>query len=239
MAGDSWLSDYDVCARLGQEIMEKINERNKHNRTSSAYTKLSAQIRVSMKQFSGDLGKLRQNLMRASSSYHITQREVERRQMQLDGLTTKEKQMEQAFRNETGETRQSLLGNRGTDTFASSDPWGMNEDPDNFRGVANNEIQAQQQDIIREQDQGLEALSSVIARQKMMAVDIGNEVDNQNELIDDITDHVDRTGERLVKETSHIKIVDRKSNTCGYWVAIVLLFIAIIVIVAVPYNKKP
>lgn len=45
--------------------------------------------------------------------------------------------------------RQSLLGNRGTDTFASSDPWGMNEDPDNFRGVANNEIQAQQQDIIR------------------------------------------------------------------------------------------
>lgn len=30
------------------------------------------------------------------------------------------------------------------------------------------------------QDQGLEALSEVIARQKNMALDIGNEVDSQN-----------------------------------------------------------
>ncbi|GFO33207.1 syntaxin-8-like, partial [Plakobranchus ocellatus] len=39
MAGDSWLSDYDFCSNMGQDIMEKINERDKHARTSSAYTK--------------------------------------------------------------------------------------------------------------------------------------------------------------------------------------------------------
>lgn len=34
------------------------------------------------------------------------------------------------------------------------------------------------------------------------------------ELIDDITDHVDRTRDRLIRETRHVQIVDRKSNTC-------------------------
>ena len=36
----SRLAEYDACARLGQTLMEKITERNKHNRTSSQYTKV-------------------------------------------------------------------------------------------------------------------------------------------------------------------------------------------------------
>lgn len=36
--------------------------------------------------------------------------------------------------------------------------------------------------VISEQDAGLDALSNVIARQKAMAIDIGNEVDQQNGL---------------------------------------------------------
>ncbi|ESO98633.1 hypothetical protein LOTGIDRAFT_205331 [Lottia gigantea] len=246
MAGDSWLTEHDECSRKGQEIMEKINERNKHNRTSSQYTKLSAHVRSNMKQFSSSLNMLRQNLMRSSASYHITQREVERRQMLVDNLTSKEKQLDQAFRNESGAgsyvrspgkgDRSSLLGG---ETFGANDPWGIGEEPDQFQGVTNSGLQAQQQSVIQEQDRGLDALSSVIARQKQMALDIGDEVDQQNILIDDITDHVDRTGERLIKETRHVNIVDKKSNTCCYWVIIVVLFITMIVIVAVPYNGKP
>ncbi|KAK3797453.1 hypothetical protein RRG08_049287 [Elysia crispata] len=104
MAGDSWLSDYDFCSNMGQDIMEKINERDKHARTSSAYTKLSAQIRTKSKQFNSDLNRLKQNLMRASASYHITQREVERRQRMMDALITKEKQIDSALKNE-GQSR--------------------------------------------------------------------------------------------------------------------------------------
>ncbi|XP_060562342.1 syntaxin-8-like [Ruditapes philippinarum] len=231
---DSWLTDYDRCLELGQDIMQKINERNKHNRTSTPYTKLSAQVRSSMKQFSGDLQKLKNGLIRATSSYHITQREVERRQVMIDNLTTKEKQIEQAFRNEAGESRYNLM----TGGSESADVWGVHEEPEDLRNVGNSEIRVQQQQIIQAQDQGLEALSDVIARQKNMALDIGNEVDSQNDLIDDITDHTDRTGHRLIKETRHIRIVDRKSATCCYWVFIVLLFVAILVVIIVPYKGK-
>ncbi|KAL8594132.1 hypothetical protein ACOMHN_047872 [Nucella lapillus] len=239
MASDSWLNDYEVCSRLGQQIMEALNERNKYGRTSSNYTKLSANVRTNLRQFESDLNRLKQNLMRASSSYHITQREVERRQRMLDGLVTKEKQIDQAFKNENGDNRQSLLGGP-SDPFSSGvgggDPW---TEPDHLQGVSSSELQSQQQQVLQEQDHGLESLSRVIGRQKQMAIDIGNEVDVQNDIIEDITDHVDSTGNRIRRETRHISIIDRKSNTCGYYVVIILLFIAIVVIVAVPYHGKP
>lgn len=156
----------------------------------------------------------------------------------LDGLLTKEKQIDQAFKNEGGESRQSLLGAGTSDAFGggSSDPWA---DSEQFSGVASSDLQSQQQQILQEQDQGLEALSKVIGRQKQMALDIGNEVDLQNEIIDDITDHVDRTDSRIRRETRHIAIVDRKSNACGYYVVIILLLVAILIIAVVPYNGKP
>ncbi|BFZ03378.1 hypothetical protein BsWGS_06416 [Bradybaena similaris] len=236
MAGDMWLNEYDACSLLGQELMEQINERNKHARTSSAYTKLSAQIRTKSRQFVSDLNKLKQNLMRASASYHITQREVERRQGMIDALVTKEKQIEQASRNE-GQSR-SLLLSPGTDTYSTGDPWGMSDEPEALRNLSSQDLHQHQQVIIREQDQGLEALSRVVGRQKQMAIDIGTEVDSQNEIIDDITDHVQRTDVRVQRETRHIKIIDRKSGACCFYILIVLLFVAIIVIVAVPYDKK-
>ncbi|CAG5130283.1 unnamed protein product [Candidula unifasciata] len=237
MAGDMWLNDYDACSLLGQELMEQINERNKHARTSSAYTKLSAQIRSKSRQYISDLGKLKQNLMRASASYHITQREVERRQRMIDALVTKEKQIEQASRNE-GQSR-SLLLSPGTETYSTGDPWGMNEEPEALRDLNNQDLHQHQQVVIQEQDRGLEALSHVVGRQKQMAIDIGNEVDSQDVLIDDLNDQVHRTDGRIQRETRHIKIIDRKSGACCYYILIVVLFIAIVVIVAVPYHGKP
>lgn len=38
-----------------------------------------------------------------------------------------------------------------------------------------------------------------------------------SEIIDDIHDHVDRTDQKLIRETKHVKFVDRKSNTCGQY----------------------
>ncbi|XP_035695577.1 syntaxin-8-like [Branchiostoma floridae] len=85
-----------------------------------------------------------------------------------------------------------------------------------------------------EQDQGLDVLSTIIARQKQLGQAIGDEVDLQNELIDDIQTGVAKTDARLLKETRHVKIVDKKSANCGMIVVIVLLLIAIVVVACIP-----
>ncbi|KAI0212308.1 Syntaxin-8 [Lamellibrachia satsuma] len=238
MSGDSWSIKYDACAQLGQSIMERLNERNQETRGSTAYTKLSAIIRTSTQKFSVEVNKLREDLIATTVQHRLLPRESERRQAMLDQLITKEKQINQAFRNERPtdfEQRSALIG--GTTGFGD-DPW-SSEPAEGASGYSVDDIRQQQRQVIQEQDTGLEALSSVIGRQKQMALDLGNEVDNQNELIDDIMDHTDRTDQRLIKETRHINIVDRKSNTCCMWVTIVLLFLAIVIIAVVPFNGKP
>ncbi|XP_066292050.1 syntaxin-8-like isoform X4 [Branchiostoma lanceolatum] len=240
--GDSWLSEFSSCEQQAQEILEKIHERNKQQRSGANYSKLNSAIRVQMKKFSRDLVTLRQGLSKASSAYHITQREMQRRQDMLDNLSAKERQIEDAFRNdrpEASEGRSNLFGNQGSAGF-HDDPWAT-EESEETRGLGVSDIRQQQTRVMDEQDQGLDVLSTIIARQKQLGQAIGDEVDLQNELIDDIQGGVQKTDARLLKETRHVKIVDKKSANCGgrnsdggMIVVIVLLLIAIVVVACIP-----
>jgi syntaxin 8 len=243
--GDSWLISYDACAQLGQDMMAEIHERNKLARTSSAHIKKTASIRGSMSRFERELSQLRDGLIQSSVKSRLTPRESDRRQTLIDQLVTRQKQLELAFNNHNSDysTRTTLMS-FSSSSLAGHDPWMNASGPTTSAGVDSDtdlldvgQIRQHQQQMIAEQDRGLDALSRVIGRQKQIAIDIGNEVDTQNEIIDDITDHVDQTNVRLIRETKHVRVIDKKSNTCWMWIVIVLLVIAIVVIACVPYSK--
>ncbi|KAK3728523.1 hypothetical protein QZH41_011599 [Actinostola sp. cb2023] len=213
MAADSWQNEYKGVQQYGQDIMERINERNKIRRSGGNHARIESDVRIMLKTFSRDVNSLKQSLLRASSSYHITEREVDRRQNMLDQLITKEKQLSSALQQEPVSkdigSRDALLS-RGQDNNAFDSP-SMPETDD--MSVA--DMRGQQQQIIAEQDKGLDALSSIIQRQKMIGHAISDEVDTQNEIIEDITDHVETTNQRLVRASAHVKRVTAKSSTCG------------------------
>ncbi|KAF2986719.1 hypothetical protein EK904_000219 [Melospiza melodia maxima] len=60
-----------------------------------------------------------------------------------------------------------------------TNPW-LLEESEETRGLGFDELRQQQRRIIEEQDAGLDALSSIISRQKQMGQEIGNELDEQN-----------------------------------------------------------
>jgi len=122
------------------------------------------------------------------------------------------------------------LGDMGTTGWGSDD---QDEEAQHTRGHSVPQLREQQYQIIEEQDRGLEALSEVISRQKQIATVIGSEVDYQNDLIEDITDHVDRTRDRLVGETGRVRTIDSKDKTCGYWIVIIVLLLAIVIIASI------
>lgn len=66
-----------------------------------------------------------------------------------------------------------------------------------------------------EQDRGLEELSRIIGRQRQIAQTIGEEVESQNVLIDNIGEGVDRTLDRMARQTTQITVIDRKDRTWG------------------------
>nr|DBA27647.1 TPA: hypothetical protein GDO54_008116 [Pyxicephalus adspersus] len=184
MAPDPWLSIYDDTYHLAQEIAEKIHERERYLRNGQNPARITVTIRSFMKKLNERISQLRDSLLRSVSTRQITQLEGDRRQHLLDELWTKERQFQMSLSSGEAEPdliRSSLMsgGASGTPNY---NPWVM-EEPEETRHLSNRELKQQQQQMISEQDAGLDALANILARQKQMGYDIGNELDEQNEPI--------------------------------------------------------
>lgn len=237
MSQDPWLQNYDATCRLAQEIAENIHERNRQQRTGGNPAKINMTLRASLQKLKQNISQLREGLLRSSSSRRLMQSEADRRQNLIDDLLTKEKQLNANFKGDVTEpqpSRSSLMaGGGGASGGMEGNPWLINE-PEETKGLSFGEIKQQQQRVIEAQDAGLDALAAVISRQKTMGQEIGNELDEQNEIIDDLVHLVDKTDDRIRNETRRVKLVETKSASCGMLVVIVLLLIAIIVIAVWP-----
>ncbi|XP_037545898.1 syntaxin-8 [Nematolebias whitei] len=237
MSHDPWLQNYDATCRLAQEVAENIHERNRQQRTGGNPAKMNMTLRASLQKLKQNIAQLKEGLLRASSSRRIMQSEADRRQNLIDDLLTREKQLNGTFRGDITEpesTRSALMaGKAGAGGGGAANPWLINESEET-KGLSFGDIKQQQQRIIEAQDAGLDALAAVISRQKIMGQDIGNELDEHNEIIDDLAHLVDKTDGRIRNETRRVKLVETKSASCGMMVVIVLLLIAIIVIAAWP-----
>ncbi|KAM6050234.1 syntaxin-8 isoform 1-T1 [Theristicus caerulescens] len=181
MAPDPWLSLYDAACQIAQEIAEKIQERNRYQRNGESSAKLNVIIRSSLQSLREKIDQLKDLLLRAVSTRQITQLEGDRRQNLVDDLLTRQKQLQASYKNEGTEPdviRSSLM--TGGVKRGVTNPWLM-EESEETRGLGFDDLRQQQRRIIEEQDAGLDALSSIISRQKQMGQEIGNELDEQNE----------------------------------------------------------
>ncbi|KAM7301868.1 syntaxin-8 [Ixodes scapularis] len=230
---DPWLSAHDACEAMAREIMEQIVQRNQYARQTSAHIQATSKIRQSLGRYRNEVSKLTAGLTAASDSFTVG--EADRRKYMISTLVNKGREMEDlltAKQGSTGQARRSeLFGSDFGATGVSEGGWNA-EETEATQDLTVGEIKEQQQKALREQDRGLEGLSHVIGRQKEMAIGFNQELTLHNEIIDDIADHTDRMRDRLVRETKNVQIVDRKSGTCWYWVAILVLMVAIVVIAA-------
>ncbi|XP_008686224.1 syntaxin-8 isoform X6 [Ursus maritimus] len=227
MAPDPWFSTYDSTCQIAQEIAEKIQQQNQYERNGENTIKLTMTIRTLLQNLKDKIALLKDLLLRAVSTRQITQLEGDRRQNLLDELVTRERLLVASFKNEGAEPdliRSSLM--TGGAKRGVPNPW-LFEEPEETRGLGFDEIRQQQQKIIQEQDAGLDALSSIISRQKQMGKEIGNELDEQNEIIDDLANLVENTDGKLRTETRRVNMVDRKSTSCGPDV-LAALFLALV-----------
>jgi hypothetical protein len=83
-------------------------------------------------------------------------------------------------------------------------------------------------------DDAIQALHAAVKRQKEIGIAMNTEVDRQNEIIETITDRTGLLDARVKRQTLLVKTIERKSSAAIIWLFIILLFIAIIVIVAIP-----
>ncbi|CAH0388029.1 unnamed protein product [Bemisia tabaci] len=242
---DPWLNEHATCERFHQTISEQLHLRTLETRDSENYARMSASIRLRLKQFAAEVDELKQKLELANASKPITSQEYERRLRLIENLKSKHIQMVERFNHRAkpvtsaySQDRSSLLNNQMV-ADGGVTGWGIDDDDDdrpNRPLLAQSsewtidDLRAQQRRIVEVQDEGLENLSKVISRQKEIVVSINSEVDLHNEVIDDIAVKMDRATSSSHRETEQIGVILRKDSTWGYWLIILTLFFAIVVV---------
>lgn len=84
--------------------------------------------------------------------------------------------------------------------------------------------------MIQNQNEGLENLSKIISRQKKIALKISEEVTEQDEILDDIAIRMENTDGRINSGTQAIETFTRKDTSMALWMIILGLFVAILVV---------
>jgi hypothetical protein len=96
-----------------------------------------------------------------------------------------------------------------------------------------------QNQVMRDQDDDLEALSKIVDRQKQLGISIGDELDSQNKMLDETTALVDKTNTRMkavTKKTEKVRLGSRMG--CMMFVVAVLLAGLIALVVILVKEKK-
>ncbi|KAI5284590.1 hypothetical protein KEM54_001217 [Ascosphaera aggregata] len=101
--------------------------------------------------------------------------------------------------------------------------------------LSNPDILMAQQQIVREQDDQLDRLGESIGRQHQLSIQIGDELEEQVQLLDDVDRHVDRNQNRMDSARQRLGRIRRGSNNdrkgiCAIVALIVVLIILIIIL---------
>ncbi|XP_017461575.1 PREDICTED: uncharacterized protein LOC108354911 [Rhagoletis zephyria] len=226
---DSWARECEACFALNETILSKIMQREKRQKNSSEYSRLTSAIHGELKQFEGEVKELKQKLELLEDAQSIDSEEIVRRKQQVNVLQTQLAHVHRKLSQDPRWERAELLAqsppdfpNRALSTTENAFP------SENLSDV--NILKQRQIDILERQNRGLEILSQTISRQRSLASQLGQEVESQNDIVDNLADTMERVDAHVHIATGNISEVNRKDSTWGYWLIIIILFIAIIVV---------
>ena len=116
-----------------------------------------------------------------------------------------------------------------------SDPERYRDEPDtpDQSGMDNQQIHAYHKNVLRDQDEQLDTLGQSIGRQRVLGIQMGNELDEQNELLEDVESGVDRHTTTLERARKRLRTVARKSKDNWSWVTIGILIVILVLLIVV------
>lgn len=105
--------------------------------------------------------------------------------------------------------------------------------PDPTAEMSNQQIHAYHQQVLQEQDDQLDTLSESIGRQRHLSMQIGDELEGQVALLDEVDRGVDRHQSRLDGAKRRLKGVGEKARANWGMTTIIVLIVILVLLIAV------
>lgn len=97
----------------------------------------------------------------------------------------------------------------------------------------NQQIHAYHSQVLAEQDEALDRLGQSIGRQRELSIQIGDELDEHVQMLDDIDGNVDRHQTRLDKARKNLGSVARKAKDNMQMTIIIILIIILVLLIII------
>ncbi|KXZ42016.1 SYP5 protein [Gonium pectorale] len=228
---DGWTKEFEEAKQLAQaragpkgpkETLQLIQERNsRHAGGGPEASRLSAAARKKL----GTLGVQLDRLLRwldSSDADSLSESEKNRRRDQIYDLRNRREQMQLSIKRSHGQAdRDALFGGAAS----SSGPLPPRE-TEATAPLDNRGLLQLQRDVMRRQDEELEAMEKT-----HIALAIGEEVDLQTRLLDDLADDVDVSHSRLRAATQRVKQVLKQSSNWRLGTCVFLLIVTLVVVI--------
>ncbi|KNC81826.1 hypothetical protein SARC_05863 [Sphaeroforma arctica JP610] len=202
---DTWSGECEDLLNLANEIAANITSRNTYRtQHKKDDPELVRNLRGKLSNISTKSRSLARVLEGAASE--LTEAELIRRQNSLDLLRSRIVELERLERAEGDEVednraQRSEVPDRNRNTPRGR-VWG--KETEATKGKTTHEVVDLQRDVMAAQDAGLDRLAEVVQRQKHVASAIGNELDEQNRLLEDLDGRVERTHGQLANTTKRV-----------------------------------
>jgi len=100
-------------------------------------------------------------------------------------------------------------------------------------GMDNQQIHEHHKQVLRDQDDQLDTLAQSVGRQRILGIQMGNEFDEQAELLEDVERGVDRHSSTLDRAKKRLHNVARKSKNNWSWITIGILICILVLLIVV------
>ena len=98
--------------------------------------------------------------------------------------------------------------------------------------LSNQQVHQFHKQVLRDQDEQLDTLGESIRRQRTLGLQMGDELDEHNELLTDLESGVDRHTSTLDRAQGRLKKVARKGKDNWSWVLIGCLMLILVLLIA-------
>ncbi|KAI1428418.1 v-SNARE [Xylaria sp. FL1777] len=121
-----------------------------------------------------------------------------------------------------------LFGSRYRDN--PDDTMGYRDETNEMNNV---QIHQYHQRVLEQQDEQLDRLGASIARQRELSMQIGDELDDQVAMLDDVDGAVDRHQGRLDRAKRQVSRITRAAGESKQMIAIIVLIIILVLLIAI------
>lgn len=216
----NWLDEYDQALSLARTIRASINSRDtylnqQHNVSSAKQHELKA--KKDLVALNHQLSLLETGLSNKEEETSVTEGEMRRREDQLESLKSDRdvlaqllsaaRQFQQQTENNellshmkkveptTFQHKKVAQKNTGTGrAFGAALQKRLEEET---RGLDNQQLLEYQNQMMKDQDDQVQQLSSVLARQKELGIAIYDELEHHTDILDSLDNQVDKTATKL------------------------------------------